>query len=96
MADELGAVRDALRSPVEGPALRDSLRAGRRVAIAVCDGTRPQPRRPMLAAVLEEIAGTVDLDDVVVLVATGHPPWRTRRPSWRPCSARNFSPKCAS
>jgi nickel-dependent lactate racemase len=69
--DELGAVRDALRSPVEGPALRDVVRRGAKVAIAVCDGTRPQPRRPMLAAILEEIAGTVDLDDVVVLVATG-------------------------
>ena len=71
VADELRAVRDALRSPVEGPALRDIVRSGARVAIAVCDGTRPQPRRPMLEAVLDEIAGTVDLDNVVVLVATG-------------------------
>ena len=71
VADELRAVREALRSPVEGPALRDIVTPGARVAIAVCDGTRPQPRRPMLEAVLEEIAGTVDLDDVVVLVATG-------------------------
>ena len=71
VADELSAVRDALRSPVVGPALRDIVTPGARVAIAVCDGTRPQPRRPMLAAVLEEIAGRVDMDDVVVLVATG-------------------------
>ena len=71
VADELSAVRDALRSPVVGPALRDIVTPGARVAIAVCDGTRPQPRRPMLAAVLEEIAGRVDVDDVVVLVATG-------------------------
>jgi lactate racemase len=71
VADELSAVRDALRSPVAGPALRDLVTPGARVAIAMCDGTRPQPRRPMLQAVLEEISGTVDLDDVVVLVATG-------------------------
>lgn len=71
VADELSAVRDALRSPVAGPPLGEIVAPGTKVAIAVCDGTRPQPRRPMLSAVLEEISGKADLDDVVVLVATG-------------------------
>lgn len=44
---------------------------GAKVAIAVCDGTRPQPRQPMLWALLEEIGPRADPDDVVVLVATG-------------------------
>ena len=47
---------------------------GATVAIAVCDGTRPQPRRPMLSAILEVVAARTDLSNVVVLVATGHPP----------------------
>ncbi len=46
-------------------------RPGQTVAISVCDGTRPQPRHLMVPAVLDELDGIVDPDDVVVLVATG-------------------------
>ena len=44
---------------------------GQTVAISACDITRPQPRQLMIPALLEELDGVVDLDDVVVLVATG-------------------------
>jgi nickel-dependent lactate racemase len=64
-------LRRALREPVAGPPLRERLRKGQTVAISACDGTRAQPRDLMLPAVLEELDGVVDLDDVVVLVATG-------------------------
>ncbi len=64
-------LRRALRSPVAGPPLRDRVQRGQTVAISACDGTRPQPRHLMIPAVLEELDGLVDLDDVVVLVATG-------------------------
>ena len=64
-------VRRALRHPVSGPPLRTLVRPGQTVAISVCDGTRPQPRRIVLPAILEELDGIVDFDDVVVLVATG-------------------------
>ena len=47
------------------------MRAGQTVAIAMCDGTRPQPRHLMIPAVLDELEGIVDPDDIVVLVATG-------------------------
>jgi nickel-dependent lactate racemase len=71
-ADDPAAVlRAALRHPVAGPRLRDIVRPGNTVAVAVCDGTRAQPRRLMVPAVLEELEGIVDLADVVVLVATG-------------------------
>jgi nickel-dependent lactate racemase len=70
-ADELEAVRAAVRAPVSGPSLGDLVPPGATVAIAVCDGTRPQPRRPMLSALLEIITARTDLDNVVVLVATG-------------------------
>ena len=69
--DETAAVRAALERPVEGPTLRALLRKEARVAIAVCDATRPQPRRPMLAAIAQVLDGIVPKDNVVVLVATG-------------------------
>ena len=70
-ADPVAALQDALRAPVAGPPLRERVRRGQTVAISACDGTRPQPRHLMIPAVLAELDGIVDLDDVVVLVATG-------------------------
>jgi nickel-dependent lactate racemase len=64
-------LRRALREPVAGPPLRERVRRGQTVAISACDGTRAQPRHLMIPAVLEELDGIVDLDDVVILVATG-------------------------
>ena len=70
-ADPVAALQDALRAPLSGPPLRERVRRGQTVAISACDGTRPQPRHLMVPAVLAELDGIVDLDDVVVLVATG-------------------------
>ncbi|MDX6620057.1 MAG: lactate racemase [Gaiellales bacterium] len=70
-ADERAEVLQALRHPVAGPPLREIARGGRTVAISICDGTRPQPRQIVVPALLEELAGLMRLDDVVVLVATG-------------------------
>jgi nickel-dependent lactate racemase len=64
-------LRRALREPVAGPPLRERVQRGQTVAISACDVTRAQPRHLMIPAVLEELDGIVDLDDVVVLVATG-------------------------
>src|SRR5215211_244802 len=69
--DPAAALRTAMREPVAGAPLRELARAGQTVAISMCDGTRPQPRHLMIPAVLSELDGIVDLDDVVVLVATG-------------------------
>lgn len=69
--DPLGTCRQALARPVGSPRLRALVQRGQRVAISVCDGTRPQPRDVVVPALLEELDGAVDLDDVVVLVATG-------------------------
>ena len=69
--DEVAAVRAALEAPVAGLPLRSLVRRGARVAISVCDATRPQPRVPMLAAIASVIAGVVRDEDVVVLIATG-------------------------
>jgi nickel-dependent lactate racemase len=69
--DPAAALREALRAPVAGAPLRERVRRGQTVAISACDGTRPQPRALMIPAVLDELDGIVDLDDVVILVATG-------------------------
>ncbi|MEU3166580.1 nickel-dependent lactate racemase [Streptosporangium sp. NPDC006930] len=69
--DQMGVLRAALRDPVSGPPLRERVRPGQTVAISACDGTRPQPRHLMIPAILDELDGVVDLDDVTILVATG-------------------------
>lgn len=70
------ALRRALVRPVLGPPLREMVRKGQSVAISVCDGTRPQPRAQVVAAILEQLEGIVNPSEVVVLVATG-----THRPN---------------
>jgi nickel-dependent lactate racemase len=69
--DPAAELRRAVRAPVSGPPLRDVVTPGRRVAVSVCDGTRPQPREPMLRAILAELSGIVDPADLTVLVANG-------------------------
>lgn len=92
-ADQRGVLRHALRQPVAGPPLRELARRGQKVAISMCDGTRAQPRHLMIPAVLEELDGIIDLDDVVILVATGTP-GATPRPRSGPCSATPSSTPC--
>ncbi|MFN0154084.1 MAG: nickel-dependent lactate racemase [Gaiella sp.] len=69
--DGRAAVVAALRSPIGSRPLRELVRPGQTVAISICDGTRPQPRRVVVPALLEEIGDVVGLENVVVLVATG-------------------------
>jgi nickel-dependent lactate racemase len=69
--DPVATLRAALREPVAGPPLRAVVRPGQRVAVSVCDLTRPQPREAMLRALLDELAGIAGADDLTVLIATG-------------------------
>ncbi|XVQ14999.1 nickel-dependent lactate racemase [Spirillospora sp. CA-255316] len=71
VTEPAAALSAALRSPVAGPPLRERAAGRTSVAISICDATRPQPRKEMVSAVLLELDGVVDLDDIVVLVATG-------------------------
>lgn len=70
-ADVQGVLRSALSEPVHGPALRDVVRPGQRIAVSLCDATRPQPREQMVRALLAELEGISTRDDFVLLVATG-------------------------
>lgn len=74
--DPLATIRAAIERPIAGPPLRELARPGQRVAISVCDVTRPQPRPLMLRAIMEALEGIIRPADVVVLIATG-----THRPS---------------
>lgn len=76
VADPPALLAETLRRPVGRPRLRDAVRPGQRVAVAVCDGTRPQPRELMLRALLDELASVSRPEDLVVIVATG-----THRPN---------------
>ena len=69
--DVPAALREALRHPVAGPPLRAVVRPGQRVAVSVCDVTRPQPREAMLRALLNELDAIVTPGDLTVLIATG-------------------------
>jgi nickel-dependent lactate racemase len=70
-ADGTALLRDALRHPVAGLPLRERVRPGQRVAVSMCDATRPQPRESMIRALLTELAGIIGRDDITLLVATG-------------------------
>ena len=70
-ADPMATLRAALSAPIGARALREIARPGQRVAISVCDVTRPQPRPLMLAAIAESLDGIIRPRDVVVLIATG-------------------------
>lgn len=70
LGDPAGALRVALRSPLGSAPLRQLVRPGQQVAVSVCDGTRPAPRRLVLAALLEEL-DSARAGECVVLIATG-------------------------
>lgn len=70
-ADLAAELARALGGPIAGPRLRDLVTPGQRVAVAICDGTRPQPRAAMLRALIDELAGVAAPEDLMVFVATG-------------------------
>lgn len=66
------AVVAALRTPHGAAPLRALARSGARVAIAICDITRPVPNGPILRALLRELeAAGVKREQVTIVVATG-------------------------
>lgn len=70
LADPIERLRGTLRNPTGAKPLRECVAPGQRVAISVCDITRPQPRREMLNAIFEELSH-LRPEDFVILIATG-------------------------
>lgn len=69
--DATAAITAALADPIGTPPLAALVRPNMRVAIAVCDGTRPQPRAAVCSAILDAIGPVIPDKDITVLVATG-------------------------
>jgi nickel-dependent lactate racemase len=70
LPDEQRALREALRKPIGTPPVADLVSPEDSVAIVFSDLTRPQPRRRMLPALLDEIAA-VSPEQVVLINALG-------------------------
>ena len=75
LADQAGAVRDALRQPIGARPLRELVKPSDAVGIVCNDITRPTPYRTILPVVLEEICHVPD-DAITLLIANG-----THRPN---------------
>ncbi len=68
--DQLGVVRDALRSPIRSRPLADLVRPTDRVGIIFSDITRPTPYRVIIPALLAELSHVPD-ERIVLFNATG-------------------------
>lgn len=72
IADQLEAVRAAIRSPIGSPPLRELVKPGNTVGIIFYDITRPTPDHIMLPALLEELeAAGIAREQVTLFNATG-------------------------
>ena len=71
-ASQEKSVEAALRQPIGVPRLRELARESRSAVIVTCDRTRGVPSRVTIPLILEELrSGGMDLDRIMVLVATG-------------------------
>ena len=70
-----GALRQALRSPIDAPSLVDQVNPGDTVGIVFSDITRPTPNEVILPAVLAELS-TVPRQNITLFNALG-----THRPN---------------
>ena len=70
LPDAEGAILTALRNPIGTSPLRHLVKPGQRVAISVCDITRPMPSRTLLPILLGELRH-VPREDITILIATG-------------------------
>ena len=70
LPDQSGAVLNAIRNPIGASPLRLMAERRHKVAIAVCDVTRPMPSATVLPALLRDLSHVPD-DQIAIIVATG-------------------------
>ncbi|SUZ47681.1 uncharacterized protein METZ01_LOCUS535 [marine metagenome] len=70
LADQVGAVREALDRPTGTAPLRALVSADQTVAISICDVTRPMPNATVLPAVLEALSH-VPTSQIAIMIASG-------------------------
>ena len=75
LPDPAGAIRDAIRNPLSSPPLRHIAAPHHRVAISVCDITRPMPSATLLPVLLRELRH-IPPQNITILIAAG-----THRPT---------------
>jgi nickel-dependent lactate racemase len=72
IADQRGAVIDALARPIGAAPLAELARGKKSACILICDITRPVPNGLFLRPMIETMAASgIPIDNIVVLVATG-------------------------
>jgi len=70
LVDEAGAFREAVRNPIGAPPLRETVKAGDRVAVVIPDSTRPLPSDRLLPWLFEELSH-VPPERFVIVNGTG-------------------------
>ncbi|MEG3594036.1 MAG: nickel-dependent lactate racemase [Chloroflexota bacterium] len=70
LPDEPAAIQSALRNPINSNTLRQLVSKNQKVAISICDITRPSPTDVMLPHILKELSH-IPAQNVSILVATG-------------------------
>ena len=71
-ASQEKSIEAALRQPIGAPRLSELARVSHSAVIVTCDRTRGVPSRVTIPLILEELrSGGMDLDRIMVLVATG-------------------------
>ena len=75
IADEAGAVSDALRNPLGQKPLVDAVQPQDNVVVIVTDNTRACPDDRLLPPILQELERIVPREQITIIVALGlHPP----------------------
>ena len=70
LPDETAAIQTALRNPIGSKPLRQLTSPDQKIAISICDITRPSPTNVVLPYILKELSH-VPKENVSILVATG-------------------------
>ncbi|MBM3933290.1 MAG: nickel-dependent lactate racemase [SAR202 cluster bacterium] len=70
LPDERGALKNAIRNPIGKQPLRLSVKPNQKVAISVCDITRPFPSKVVLPVLLGELAH-LPKENISILIAAG-------------------------
>lgn len=75
LPDESGAILNAIRNPVGTNGLRKLVKSTQKVAISICDITRPMPSATVLPVLLRELSH-VPKNQITIIIAAG-----THRPN---------------
>ena len=73
LPDEKAGFWEALQNPIGSPPLKDLVRPGQKVALAIPDGTRPLPSQKLLTWLFEALSD-VELDYTIIIGTGSHRP----------------------